>query len=104
MPFVCFLVGGMAGFGVGAFKWYYPSRQAMRDEREGRAAKKLDEAILAYLESQGSMVSVSDEIADALNENKETVIEALQRLEFRGRIGVSPATFDTGKGYFYLHL
>jgi hypothetical protein len=104
VPFVCFLFGGAIGFAAGAFKWYYPTRQALREEREQKAAERLDVAILVYLESQGSMVSGSDQVSDALKVHRETVIEGLQRLEVRGRIGVSPGGFETGKGYFYLHL
>src|ERR1035438_9767040 len=87
------LASWVFGTFVGAtFRWFYPSRQEWAAEREARAEKKLDAAVLKFL--AGHRIWKSAGIADGVSADREDVIASLDRLEMRGRVQSDSGTLD----------
>jgi hypothetical protein len=102
-------IGTCFGGAFSVFLWFFPNRKEWKAQQQEKAEKRLDSRVHEALGNReiwkgpramtgaGFYAVRSDEIAQYLKEDAETVSESLERLKAKGRANKETGTLDDAR-------
>lgn len=104
-------VGAVLG---AAFKWWFPSRKELREERKANRERRIDASVLQAIANRSNFKGPrpytgagiwgvkSDEIAGVIALDQDTVADSLERLEILGKTRRDKGTINDPAPWWFI--